>query len=117
MKKILSDAENKLIVFVPPVRRLSNVAVKFELAAIVVQVEHVRIAIAIGYVCKTIFLTAQAIMKRLRAVFYLGSKIRQFRIPSKFLLLDKIKITLQEVITAHALNLDLSVYFQEDLTA
>ena len=50
--------EDKLIVGIPPVVRLGIVRVQLQLAIVLVQVEHVRIAIAVGYVCGTINATA-----------------------------------------------------------
>lgn len=46
-KKRLSEAKDKLVVLVPPVRRLSIVRVQFELRSVAVQVEHVRVVIAV----------------------------------------------------------------------
>jgi hypothetical protein len=46
-KEILSEAEDKSIVSIPPVRRIGIVAVERELIAIRVQVENVRVAIPV----------------------------------------------------------------------
>ena len=56
-KKRLSETEDKLVVRIPPVVRLSIVAIEFKLFAIRVQVENVRIAIAVCYICDALFAT------------------------------------------------------------
>ena len=67
-KNWLAGSENKPVARMPPVRRLGIVAVEFELLAIRVQVEDVRIAIAVGYICDAIFTTAQAIHQTQKAL-------------------------------------------------
>lgn len=46
-KKRLSEAEDKLVVLVPPVGRLRVIRVQLELCAVAVQIEHVRVVVAI----------------------------------------------------------------------
>ena len=50
-----------MIVVIPHVRRLGVVAIQFKLIAITVQVEHVRVAIAVGIVCNVIRSTANLV--------------------------------------------------------
>lgn len=62
MEKIrLSDTEDKLVVSIPPVVRLGVVAIKLQPSAVRVQVEHIRITIAIGIVCSTIHTTTNLV--------------------------------------------------------
>ena len=91
-KEWLSGAEDELVVGIPPVRRLRDVRVQLELNIVGVQVEHIRIAIAVGncmrchlYHCRP----SLQICRRVPAVFYSGSKIHKHRIPSWFLFLKK----------------------------
>lgn len=56
-KKRLSRPENKLVVTIPPVRRLSVVRMELQLVAIAIKVEHVRVAIAVSFVYRTIRIT------------------------------------------------------------
>ncbi len=63
-----AGTEYELIVGIPPVRRLRVVRVEPEIGTIPVQVEHVRVAVAVGYVCSAICATARE--KCLCAVFY-----------------------------------------------
>jgi len=81
-KKTLSEAEDKLIVEIPPVRGIRPVVVKPEAAVVPVHVENVQIAVGVGFACHTIHSTACAI--RRNAVFYSGAKLRQRGTPSLF---------------------------------
>ena len=60
-KKRLAETEHELVVRIPPVLRLSMIAVQLQLIAIRVQVEHVRITITIRYIWSTINATTLAI--------------------------------------------------------
>ena len=71
------------------------VRIEFQLIGMTIQVEHIRIAITVGIVSDTLFITAHlSALKGARnwAVFYLGSKIRQRHIPSEFLFSKKTHI-------------------------
>lgn len=46
-KKRLSETEDELVVPIPPVRRFRVVCVQFELRIVPVQIEHVRVAVAV----------------------------------------------------------------------
>ena len=50
-KKTLSGDKHPMIVSIPPLVRLGIVAIELELRPIGVQVEHVRVAIAVGNLC------------------------------------------------------------------
>jgi hypothetical protein len=48
-KETLSKTEDKLIVIIPPVRRMRIIAVEFELIAIPVQIKHIRVAVPVNF--------------------------------------------------------------------
>jgi hypothetical protein len=63
--------EDHSIVGIPPVVRLGIVGVQVQLAIVLVQVEHVRIAIAIGYVCDAICTTIPIILKEDAGLYFM----------------------------------------------
>jgi hypothetical protein len=71
-KKILSKTKNELVVVIPPVQRLGIVVIEPQPVIIAIEVKHVRIAIAVGYVCHATRTTANLICngKRDSAVYY-----------------------------------------------
>ncbi|OGI32467.1 MAG: hypothetical protein A2271_04510 [Candidatus Moranbacteria bacterium RIFOXYA12_FULL_35_19] len=61
-KKILSEAKDNLIVSIPLVVRLRPIVIQPRLAVIVaIHIEHVRIAVRVGFVCHAIYSTAYSI--------------------------------------------------------
>ncbi|MCX6766433.1 MAG: hypothetical protein NT170_01455 [Candidatus Moranbacteria bacterium] len=75
-KKRLSEAENKLVVGISPVAGLGVVRVECEPSVVPVQVEHIRIAVAVGYIRNAIHDTARIIRqkRRIAGCILFGSK-------------------------------------------
>jgi hypothetical protein len=59
MKRFARPEENKLVVSIPPVGRLRIIRIQVELGIIVIQVEHVRVAVAVSNVQSAFRATAQ----------------------------------------------------------
>lgn len=58
-KKTLSEAKDKLIVEIPLVRGFRPIAVEPLAVVIPIDVENIRIAIRVGFICRAIFSTAR----------------------------------------------------------
>ena len=67
-KKKVSGTKHEVVVRIPPIARLRIVRVEPQPIVILIEVEHVRVAVAVGYVCSAI--CATALEKCLCAVFY-----------------------------------------------
>jgi hypothetical protein len=104
-KKTLSEAKDKLIAEIPPVRRIRPVVVKPETVIVPVHVENVQVAVGVGFACRAIRSTACAI--RRNAVFYLRSKIDQRGTPSLFFFEKHDANPPRKALTVRALNLRL----------
>lgn len=63
--------EHKLVVRIPPVGRLYVVGVQLQLATVLVQVEHVRVAIAVSYVRDIIDTTARTISREGTRLYFI----------------------------------------------
>jgi hypothetical protein len=66
--------EDHTIVSIPPVVGLGIVGVQVQLAIVLVQVEHVRIAIAIGYVCDALCATVPIIYKEDAGLYFMRDR-------------------------------------------
>jgi hypothetical protein len=96
-KKTLSKAKDKLVVEIPFVRGFRPIVVEPETVVIPGHIEHFRIAIGIGFICRAIHSTAcsNTNRRRSKAVFYLGAKLRQRGIPS-YIFLESLTQILHE---------------------
>jgi hypothetical protein len=66
--------EDKPIVSIPPIARLGIVSVQLQRATVLVQVEHVRIAVAIGYVCDAIYATVPVISREDAELYFISDR-------------------------------------------
>jgi hypothetical protein len=64
-----------MVVVIPPVRRLGIVAIELQPRITGVQVENIRVAIAVGIVCNTIYSTTHLdiFLYKNWVVFYTGA--------------------------------------------
>jgi len=58
-KKTLAKTEHQLVLGIPPIRRLGPIVIQPQTIVIPIQVEHVRIAVSINYICRAINATAR----------------------------------------------------------